>query len=132
MLIPVTTEFRRRRGRLRAPAAAPAPPALAVTGVIDLNFGGDILSFTLVFNTTPAQQLEDPIGASPAKWTARYSNQLFEADTLILVQYDQIQVGMILTASEAGANVLNYSNAPSDISDALGRQLGAFSGMPLP
>jgi hypothetical protein len=32
---------------------------------------------------------------------------------------------------EAGANVLNYANAPSDIFDALGRSLAAFEGFPL-
>ena len=117
----------------RAPFPLASPPApLAPVSVIDLNFGGDVLNFTVVFNTTPADPLEDPIAAAPAKWTARYSDGLFEADSLILVQYDQINIGMFLVASEAGPNVVNYSNAPSDISDALGRQLGAFSGMPLP
>ena len=124
----------RHRRRREAPASPPPPPpaALEVTGVIDVNFAGDILNFTVVFNTTAEQPLEDPIAADPTKWTARYSDLLFQADTLVLVQYDQIQVGMFLVQSEAGANVVNYSNAPSDISDALGRMLGAFAGHPLP
>ena len=100
--------------------------------MIDLSYGGDVLSFTVVFNTTPAQPLEDPAAADPTKWTARYSGGLFEASSLMLVQYDQINVGMTVVGAEAGANVLNYSNAPSDISDALGRMLAAFSGYPLP
>ena len=41
-------------------------------------------------------------------------------------------VGMTVVGAEAGANVLNYSNAPSDIGDSLGRMLGAFAGFPLP
>ena len=33
--------------------------------------------------------------------------------------------------AEAGADVLNYANAPSDVSDSLGRFLAAFAGFPL-
>jgi hypothetical protein len=32
----------------------------------------------------------------------------------------------------AGADVLNYANPPSDISDSLGRFCSAFAGFPLP
>jgi hypothetical protein len=32
---------------------------------------------------------------------------------------------------EAGPDVINYSNAPSDVADAMGRQLGAFVAFPL-
>jgi hypothetical protein len=38
---------------------------------------------------------------------------------------------MIPAGPEAGADVLSYANAPSDISDSLGRSLAAFAGWPL-
>ena len=134
MLTPTPIPFRKRRSQKLRPWNPPPPPppaALAVVEVIDLNYGGDVLSFTVVFNTTAAQPLVDPIGAEPSKWTARYSGALFEASSLLLVQYDRIEVGMEVMSGQAGANVLNYSNAPSDIGDTLGRMLSAFGDYPL-
>ena len=117
--------------RARFPLASPPVP-LQVVEVVDLNYGGDVLSLVAVFNTTPAQPLVDPAAALPSKWTARYSGALFEASSLILVQYDRIEIGMEVMTGQAGANVLNYSNAPSDIGDTLGRMLAAFVDYPLP
>ena len=120
--------------RARFPLASPPVP-LQLLSVQELAYGGDVLSFIAVFNTTPTEPLVDPSAppaADAAKWTARYNGGVFEASSLILAQYDQIEVGMQVIGAEAGANVLNYSNAPSDIGDTLARMLGAFAGFPLP
>jgi hypothetical protein len=37
-----------------------------------------------------------------------------------------------MTPAGAEADVLSYANAPSDVSDSLGRFLAAFAGFPLP
>ena len=44
---------------------------------------------------------------------------------------DTLYVQMTPAGAEAGADVLAYANAPSDVSDSLGRFLGAFQGFPL-
>ena len=44
---------------------------------------------------------------------------------------DTLYVQMTPAGAEAGADVLNYANAPSDVSDSLGRFLAAFDGFPL-
>ena len=123
---------RRKRRAVEPPGPTPPPAALAVVGIQDLSYGGDVLSFVVVFDTSAANPLVDVALASPAKWTARYEGGLFEAGSLTMVNFDRVEVGMSVVGSEAGANVLNYSNAPSDIADALGRQLAAFSGFVLP
>jgi hypothetical protein len=44
---------------------------------------------------------------------------------------DTLYLQMNPIGPEAGADELSYSNAPSDISDSLGRFLAAFAGFPL-
>jgi hypothetical protein len=107
---------------------------LEVVGIEDLTFGGDVLSFVVVFDTNEDAPLLDPAGppaADPAKWTARYGGGTFVASGLTLVDFQRIFVGMEAAGAQAGADELNYSNAPSDIADTLGRSLAAFSGYPL-
>jgi hypothetical protein len=104
---------------------------LAVVSVADISYGGDVLNFVVLFNTTPAFPISDASGADAAKWTARYAGSRFIGVSLLNVDYNAVEVGLSLTEAEAGADEFGYSNAPSDISDALGRQLAAFGGFPL-
>jgi len=47
------------------------------------------------------------------------------------VDFETAYLQLSPAGAEAGPDVLNYANAPSDISDSLGRQLAAFDGFPL-
>ena len=130
MLIIPPSEYRPRRGR-RKPRQPEAPAGLNITAVTDVSYGGDVLSFLVVFDTTEGEPLVDIGAADPAKWTARYSGGLFEGVSLVMVNFDMVEVGMTVVGAEAGPNVCAYSNAPSDIGDSLGRMLAAFSEYPL-
>ena len=66
------------------PTAGP-PATLAVVGVTDISYGGDVLSFTVVFNTTPEFPLNDVTAANPAKWNAIYDAYRFVGASLLLV-----------------------------------------------
>ena len=50
----------------------------------------------------------------------------------VRVAPDMFYLQMTPVGAEAGADVLRYANAPSDVSDSLGRFLAAFAGFPLP
>jgi hypothetical protein len=84
-----------------------------------------------VFNTTEENPLSDISAADPAKWNARYAGVRYVGNSLMNYGFNLIYVVMGAPSDDAGANEVNYTNAPSDISDALGRQLPAFSGFPL-
>jgi hypothetical protein len=47
-------------------------------------------------------------------------------------KFEALYLQLSPIGAEAGPDVLSYANAPSDISDSLGRQLAAFAGFPLP
>ena len=89
---------------------------------------GPTLELNVAFNTTAAEPLNDPSGADPAKWTARYQGQKYVGSLIAAVDFETAFLQMTATGAEAGPDVLNYANAPSDISDSLGRQLAAFQG----
>jgi hypothetical protein len=121
-----------RRKRRRAPGAAPPPAAaLMLVGVTGLSVIGPEIEMNLVFNTTEAQPLSSVNAADPAKWTARYQGQRYVGSLLGDVQFDTAYLQLTPAGPEAGADVLSYANAPSDVSDSLGRFLGAFAGFPL-
>ena len=129
MLVPVPPKFRHRRRRSARPEAA-TTPALAVVGVIDVSVigpGGE-LEMTVAFNTTASDALNDPSAADPAKWTARYQGQKYVGSLIAAVDFEALYLQLSPTGAEAGPDVLGYANAPSDISDSLGRQLAAFAG----
>jgi hypothetical protein len=89
------------------------------------------LQMNVLFNTTAENPINDPSAADPAKWTARYGGQKYTGVLLAPVIEDQIYLLLDPAGAEAGADVLSYANAPSDISDFLGRFLAAFSGFPM-
>jgi hypothetical protein len=99
--------------------------------VFGVGFAGENLEMNVRLDATEAFPLNVPVGADPAKWTARYQGQTYVGSTVALGDFDFLVLQLAPAGAEAGADVLNYANAPSDISDALGRQLAAFSGFPL-
>ena len=122
----------RRRGRVKTPAVAPAPPAaLVVVGVFGVGFAGDNLEMNVRFDATEEFPMNVPAAADPAKWTARYQGQAYVGNTIALGDYDFLYLQLTPAGAEAGADVLNYANAPSDVSDSVGRFLAAFSGFPI-
>ena len=125
--IPAKARVRRKRRAVRLAA----PPALTVAGVDGVSIFAGQLQMNVLFNTTSENPINDPSAADPAKWTARFGGTKYIGVLLAPVVEDSIFVLMDPAGAEAGADVLNYSNAPSDISDTLGRFLAAFSGLPL-
>ena len=62
---------------------------------------------------------------------AQNQGQKYVGSILTNVAPDMLYLQMTPSGAEAGADVLNYANAPSDVSDSLGRFLAAFDGFPL-
>ena len=85
----------------------------------------------MTFNTSAAEPIDDPLTADPGKWTARYQGQTYVGSLIAQVDFEMLYLQLSPAGAEAGADVLGYANAPSDIADSLGRQLAAFSGFPL-
>ena len=127
---------RHRKPRPRREAPPPPPPApaaltlLAVEDLAVIGPGGEI-EMNLKFDATPAAPLNSVAGADPAKWSARYQGQRYVGILVGDVVFDTIYLQMTPTGAEAGADELSYSNAPSDVSDFLGRFLAALSGFPM-
>jgi len=127
---PILFPGRRKRGRRRV-VVVPPPAALSVLSAAVVEFDADIIRDNVVFDTTADAPLAGVGGAQPAKWTARYQGLGFEGILVALENFDTLQITLSLTEAQPGGDVLNYANAPSDIFDALGRQLAAFGGFPL-
>ena len=131
---PILLRVRRRRRRTRGAGGnipVPPPAALSVLTAAVVEFDADILRVNVVFDTTAAEPLAGVGGAQPAKWTARYQGLGFEGILITPVTFDTLQVTLSATEPEAGADLISYANAPSDVSDSLGRFLAAFGGFPL-
>jgi hypothetical protein len=134
MLTPSIPQFRRRTGRTKTAAPTPTPPpaaGLALSAVLNVTFDGTDATCDLVFNTTVADPLSSVAGADPNKWTARLGGELYLGQEITNVAFDRLHLVLQIVQPEAGPDVINYANAPSDISDALGRGLAAFSDFPL-
>src|SRR5687768_10280022 len=127
--IPAKTRVHRKRRA--ASAAAPPAAALSVVAVTGLSVIGPEIEMNVVFNTTAADPLNDPSAADPTKWTARYQGQRYVGSLIGAVDFETAYLQMTPSSAEAGPDVLSYANAPSDIADSLGRQLGAFAGLPI-
>ena len=128
MLLPsFPIRFRKRRGRSKAAKATPTPPpaALEIVGIEDLSVVDETLTVTIVFNTTEENPINDVGGADPEKFSARYLNLRYGGITMSKLAYNQLQINMIGPGGDDGGNEIRYTNAPSDISDALGRELPA-------
>jgi len=124
--IPLTRGRRRRTNR----SAGAGPTTLQVIGVENVGYEEPLLTFTLVFNTTADEPLV--IGTpDPAKWSAVYQGGGVACESVSLSAFDRIDVTLNGTAGPGGASSVSYSNDPSDIADSLGRQLAAFSDLPL-
>jgi hypothetical protein len=119
--------------RKRRPAVVtPAPPVvLMMIAATDVSGGPDDLWFTAVFNTSAAAPLASVEAADASKWNARFDGQRFEGTLLTRMSDSTIFVEMVVVGPDSGANEVNYTNAPSDIADVLGRHLAAFAGFPL-
>ena len=129
MLIPLPPKSHRRRARTKLPTTAAPVAGLTVVGVEGVEIFGGQLQINVIFDTTFENPINDPSGADPAKWTARFGGQKYTGVLLAAVVEDRIYLLLDPAGAEAGADVLNYANAPSDISDSSGRFLAAFSGL---
>ena len=129
---PILFPGRRKRGRRRV-VVVPPPAALSVLSAAVVEFDADILRVNVVFDTTADEPLAGVGGAAPIKWRARYQGLAFEGIAVTLESFDALQITLSLTEPPPlpGPDELSYANAPSDIADTLGRQLGAFQAMPL-
>src|SRR4051812_3179752 len=67
----------------------------------------------------------------PAKWSAVYQGGGLSGLSADVVAFDRITITAQGAAGPGGASTASYSNAPSDVSDTLGRTLAAFSDLPL-
>jgi hypothetical protein len=105
--------------------------ALTLIAVTDIEETAGDLDCVLVFDTTAEHPLASVASADPQKWTMRYDGKLWVGILLTNNAFDKLSLFMAESGTEAGPDEISYANDPSDISDALGRQLGAFSGFPL-
>ena len=110
----------------------PPPAALTLVAVDALAVIGPEIEMNLVFDVGGSDTLDDVSGADPAKWTARYQGVAYVGSFLTNVVPDTLYLQMTPAGAAAGPDVLNYANAPSDVSDSAGRQLAAFEGFALP
>jgi hypothetical protein len=124
---------RKRRNRDFRPRHNPAPPPAALTllAVDALADIGAEIEMNLLFDVAAGEVLNDVSAADPTKWTARYQGEKYVGAILLNVAPDTLYLQMPPAGAEAGADVLSYANAPSDVSDSLGRFLAAFSDFPL-
>jgi len=102
-----------------------------VVGVEGVGYDEPVLSVTLVFDTTAAEPLVAGT-LDPAKWSAVWQGAGgFSGLAADVVAFDRIALQLQGPAGPGGASSVSYSNAPSDVSDTLGRMLAAFSDRPL-
>jgi hypothetical protein len=130
---PILLRKRRRRRARGEPGSVPPPPAgLTLVSIDALAVIGAEIEMNLQFDVAAGEVLNDVSAADPTKWTARYQGQKYVGSILQNIAPDALYVQMTPAGAEAGVDVLNYANAPSDVSDSLGRFLAAFGGFPLP
>src|SRR5947209_249734 len=125
MLARIPPKYRRHCPGRPAAARTPVGP-LEVVGVEDVYIHISFLSLTVVFDTTAEAPLVDPSSADPGKWNVRYLGRFYNVDSLTLLDFNKIEIDATVDSGQLGLNQLFYGNSPSDISDVLGRQLGAF------
>ena len=130
MLLPAPPLYPRKRKPKAKPPTRVAPVGLQVIGVENVVYDEPLLTFTLVFNTTEEAPLvaETP---DPAKWSAVYQGGGLFCESVSFAGFDRLDFQMNGTPGPGGASNVSYSNDPSDIADSLGRQLAAFSALPL-
>ena len=131
-ITPAKPRVRRKREAVAAPAA-PTPPVgpLAVVSVQNVSFDGTSGACDVVMNTTAEFPLSDASGADPGKWSAQFEDIRYVGATVETVAFNVLRVTFGSPTPDGGDDVIAYSNAPSDISDAAGRQLAAFEDFPI-
>ena len=72
------------------------------------------------FDVAGTDVLNDVSAALPSKGTARYEGVSYVGSILLNVAADTLYLQMTPAGAEAGADVLSYANAPSDVSDSAG------------
>ena len=107
------------------------PGPLNLIAATNFSFDGASGESDFEFDTTAEAPLLDAGGASAAKWSVRFEGTRYVGVTIAKTGYNVLHVTFTATGPEAGIDVCGYTNAPSDISDALGRQLAAFADFPL-
>ena len=132
-MLPDTFFPAKQRVHRKRRTAATAPPVgpLAVVAVQNVSFDGTSGACDVVMNTTAEYPLSDASGADPGKWAARFDDIRYVGSAVETVAYNVLRVTFGSGAPDGGDDVLGYTNAPSDISDSAGRQLGAFEDFPI-
>ena len=101
--------------------------------VLNASFDGSDGSCRPVVDATVGDPLDDPgASADPAKWFARFAGVLYQGTLITNVAFDRFDLAMTAIDFDVGANVLSYTNAPSDIETVNGRQLNAVMDFPIP
>jgi hypothetical protein len=131
MLLPAPPLYpRKRKPKVTPTTPAPTPATLQVVGVENLVYDEPMLTFTLVLNTSE----DDPLVADPLdaeKWSGTYEGGAMTPYSADVVAFDRITVTLQGLAGGGGASSVSYAADPSDVSDTSGRELAAFSGLPL-
>jgi hypothetical protein len=129
MLTTPPSKFRRTRKPVKRKPPTVPTGSLSLVAVQNVVVVSNTITCDLVFDTSVAFPLTNVASASAAKWSVRYSNTLYNASSLVQSAYNVITLHGSSALGPPGGNVVNYTNAPSDIADTAGRQLAAISGM---
>ena len=128
---PFKTAKKRVHRKRNDAGTMPAPVALSVVSVNIVSEDPTDIRLHVFFNTTEDQPLVYSEEYMPGKWRVRRSNVRFNGGNVIWTAYNCLDIALQNSEPDEGADGLDYSNAPSDVSDTLGRFLAAFEGFPL-
>lgn len=117
------------RRRRRRTAGLPPLVMTAVEGIAPIG-GGDI-EMELVFDTTAEAPLAEVGSSETAKWSARYQGVRYVGGLMNIIAFNRLSMIMGPTGPEPGPDQISYAHNPSDIADVNGRELAAFSGLPM-
>ena len=125
MVIVPPIPFRGRRRRILPTPPAPALPLNIVLAEL-MSATDDDAEVRVTFDTSEENPLVDILSADAAKWWCRVNGIRFVGSAVAPVDFEQIRVFFVAAEMEAGAQVIDYTNSPSDIADASGRKLAAI------
>jgi hypothetical protein len=129
MSAPVFIPLRRRVHRRRS--SVPIGP-LFMTDILSVGTGTENLMVDLAFNTTTAAPLLEPGELDYQQWSAVYNGYRYLGSFVTLLTFNSIRVHMEQDDAQAGANAITFTgstSADTAITDALGRELAAFSNL---
>lgn len=118
---------RRVHHKRRSVSAAPAPVGHLNVTDVEAVFENDELFVRVWFDTTEENPLGDISAADALKWTARFDGVRYFGLYLVPDAFNKLTVYYGPDLSDEGADEISYTNAPSDISDSIGRALAAFT-----